>query len=127
MIGVEKVVVDVEDQERAKEFWTSSMGFEVIQDAPYGDERWLEVQSPDKGVVLVLNRTSTGPGDRASVPDMLPTSNVMFACEDIEGTYEQLIQRGVEFPQPPVRQPFGWYALFNDGEGNRFALSEAAG
>ena len=126
MIAVEKVVLDVDDQERAKEFWTSAMGFEVVQDAPYGEERWLEVRSPDDGVVLVLNRTSAGPGDRESVPPMLPTSNVMFACDDIERRYNELTQRGVEFPQPPVRQPFGWYALFKDGEGNRFALSEAS-
>ena len=126
MIAVEKVVLDVDDQERAKEFWTSAMGFEVVQDAPYGEERWLEVRSPDDGVVLVLNRTSAGPGDRESVPPMLPTSNVMLACDDIERMYNELTQRGVEFPQPPVRQPFGWYALFNDGVGNRFALSEAS-
>ena len=126
MIAVEKVVLDVDDQERAKEFWTSAMGFEVVQDAPYGEERWLEVRSPDDGVVLVLNRTSAGPGDRESVPPMLPTSNVMFACDDIERMYNELTQRGVEFPQPPVRQPFGWYALFKDGEGNRFALSDAS-
>ena len=126
MIAVEKVVLDVDDQERAKEFWTSAMGFEVVQDAPYGEERWLEVRSPDDGVVLVLNRTSAGPGDRESVPPMLPTSNVMLACDDIERMYNELTQRGVEFPQPPVRQPFGWYALFKDGEGNRFALSEAS-
>jgi predicted enzyme related to lactoylglutathione lyase len=127
MIAVEKVVLDVEDQERAREFWTSAMGFDVIQDAPYGEERWLEVQSPDNGVVLVLNRTSAGPGDRTAVPAELPTSNVMFACADIERTYTELTHRGVEFPQRPVRQPFGWYALFNDGEGNRFALSEIGG
>ena len=44
--GVSKVVIDVEDQERAKEFWTEKMGFELVQDVPYGNERWLEVRSP---------------------------------------------------------------------------------
>jgi hypothetical protein len=33
-----------------------------------------------------------------------------------------LTARGVEFPQPPVRQPFGSWSLFQDSEGNRFAL-----
>lgn len=38
-------------------------------------------------------------------------------------TYEQLRSRGVEFPQPPEEQPFGWWSMFEDLEGNRFALS----
>jgi predicted enzyme related to lactoylglutathione lyase len=33
-----------------------------------------------------------------------------------------LTARGVQFPQPPVQQPFGWWSLFADAEGNRFAL-----
>ena len=43
--GVGKVVLDVEDQERAKAFWTTVMGFELVQDAAYDGERWLEVSS----------------------------------------------------------------------------------
>jgi len=41
---VSKVVIEVQDQERAKAFLTERMGFELIQDAPYRKERWLEVR-----------------------------------------------------------------------------------
>jgi predicted enzyme related to lactoylglutathione lyase len=121
--GVDSVFVDVEDQERAKRFWTETMGFQVNQDAPYGEERWLEVRSPDGGVILVLGQSPTGPGDRAAVRPELPTSSVTFYCNDIEATYEELTARGVQFPQPPVQQSWGWWSLFLDEEGNRFALS----
>jgi predicted enzyme related to lactoylglutathione lyase len=121
--GVTKVVLDVEDQDRARDFWTTAMGFDLVMDTAYGDERWLEVRSPDDGVVLVLGRTSAGPGNRETVPDMLPTSNVMFYCADLPRTYDELTERGVEFSQPPVRQSFGWWSLFKDREGNRFALT----
>jgi predicted enzyme related to lactoylglutathione lyase len=121
--GLSKVVLDVEDQDRARAFWTEVMGFELVQDAPYGEGRWLEVRSPDRATILVLGRSSTGPGDRAAVAQGLPTSNVMFRCDDLAGTYRELRARGVEFPQPPVRQAFGWWSLFADTEGNRFALA----
>jgi len=118
--GVAQVVVEVEDQDRAKQFWTEKMGFELAQDAPYGEERWLEVRTPDKAVVLVLGVRR---GERPTAPHpSLPTSNVMFYAEDLQQTYEELTTRGVQFPQPPVQQPFGWWSLFQDPDGNRFAL-----
>jgi lactoylglutathione lyase len=118
--GVTQVVIEVEDQDRAKRFWTEQLGFELVQDAPYGQERWLEVRTPDKAVVLVLGMRQ---GERPTAPHpSLPTSNVMFYAEDLQQTYQELTARGVQFPQPPVRQPFGWWSLFQDSEGNRFAL-----
>jgi len=118
--GVTQVVIEVEDQDRAKRFWTEQLGFEAVQDAPYGNERWLEVRTPDQAVVVVLG---VHQGERPAAPHPgLPTSNVMFYAEDLQQTYQELTARGVQFPQPPVRQPFGWWSLFQDSEGNRFAL-----
>ena len=120
---VSKVVIQVEDQERAKAFWTDTMGFALVQDVPYGHERWLEVRAPG-GTTLVLElRAPDRPGPRAS-SELLPTSNVMFGCTDVLATYEELSARGVAFPQPPVQQPFGWWSMFGDTEGNRFALGQ---
>jgi predicted enzyme related to lactoylglutathione lyase len=118
--GVTKVVVEVDDQERAKRFWTEQLGFELVQDTPYGEERWLEVRTPDKAVILVLGLRQ-GERPPAQHPS-LPTSNVFFYAEDLQQTYQELRARGVEFPQPPVEQPFGWWSLFQDSEGTRFAL-----
>jgi len=117
--GVSKVVIKVDDQARALRFWTETMGFALRRDATYGEERWVEVTTPDDGLILVLSpRREEGP----DAPDMLPTSNVFFCCDDLARTYEELRSRGVEFPQPPVELSFGWWSLFQDQEGNRFAL-----
>jgi hypothetical protein len=45
--AVSKVVLGVRVQDRAKEFWTESIGFELVQDPGDGQERWVEVRSPD--------------------------------------------------------------------------------
>jgi catechol 2,3-dioxygenase-like lactoylglutathione lyase family enzyme len=58
--GVSKVVIEVQDQERAKAFWIETMGFELVQDARYGEERWLEVRSPDQATDLVLELRTGG-------------------------------------------------------------------
>jgi lactoylglutathione lyase len=119
IVGVSKVVIEVDDQARALGFWTETLGFELHQDTPYGEERWIEVRTPDDGLILVLSPRQAAP---PSVCDTLPTSNVFFCCDDLLKTYDELHSRGVEFPQPPVRLSFGWWSMFQDEEGNRFAL-----
>lgn len=114
--GVSKVVIEVHDQDRAKAFWIETMGFELVQDAPYGEERWLEVRSPDQATDLVLE-LRTGELAGRDLTETLPTSNVMFRCDNLRATYEELSARGVEFPQPPVQMPFGSWSMFNDSEG----------
>ena len=121
--GVSKVVVPVDDQERARDFWTTKLGFEVVRDESYGDERWVEVRPPDGSPVLVLSpRAAAEP--RNDVPDQLPHSPVLFNCPDIEATYVKLRERGVRFPVPPARMHFGWWALFEDDDGTRYALGQ---
>lgn len=122
--GVSKVVIEVEDQDRAKRFWTETMGFALVQDAPYEGERWLEVRCPDGATNLVLELRAAKPADRRVTPKHLPTSNVLFRCDDLTATYEELAARGVDFPQPPMQQPFGSWSMFHDSEGNRFALEQ---
>ncbi len=121
--GVSKVVVPVGDQNAAKEFWTSAMGFSVERDDTYGDERWIEVRPPDQRLILVLSPRSPGE-PRREVPDNLPHSDLFFNCADIMQTYAELTDRGVRFPLPPARQHFGWWALFEDNEGTRYALGQ---
>jgi predicted enzyme related to lactoylglutathione lyase len=116
--GVSKVVIGVEDQARALDFWTETLGFELHQDASYGDERRVEVRTPDKGLILVLSPRH----DDRSAADRLPTSSVVFYCDDLAATYEVLRSRGVKFPPPPVELSFGWWSMFQDHEGNCFAL-----
>jgi predicted enzyme related to lactoylglutathione lyase len=122
--GISQVIVPVDDQERAKEFWTSKIGFEVATDAPYGEGgRWIEVRPPDGTPLLVLSpRRADEP--RPEAPDELPHSPVFFTCDDIEQTHRELSERGVAFPTPPTKMDFGWWALFEDADGTRYALGQ---
>lgn len=121
--NVSKVVMPVEDQQAALEFWTTTIGFTAGRDETYGDERWIEVRPPHQDLLLVLSpRRADEP--RRAVPDSLPHSDLFFNCADIEQTYAELSRRGVRFPLPPARQQFRWWALFEDNEGTRYALGQ---
>ena len=49
--------------------------------------------------------------------------NLAFQADDVEATYREMKARGVEFPQAPKRESWGTGALFQDPDGNTFALS----
>lgn len=123
--GVRKIIIPVDDEEGAQEFWTSRLGFEVTRDERYGEgQRWLEVAPPNRSVVLVLSRRH--PEDRRpDVPPQLPHSPVFFECDDIQQTHRELTARGVTFPAAPMKMPFGWWAMFEDNDGTRYALSQS--
>ena len=119
--GVRSVGIYVGDQERAKAFWTEQMGFELVQDNPFGEgERWIEVQPPDKGTILVLY---TPPEAKELVGTF---SNVLFHAEDINKTHEELTERGVEFVEEPSQQFWGWWAMFKDPDGNTYGLGQSS-
>ena len=63
--GISQVVLEVDDQDRELEFWTTTLGFALVQDAPYGDDRWVEVRTPDGAVTVVL---ALRRGDRPTAP-----------------------------------------------------------
>jgi lactoylglutathione lyase len=124
--GVNQVILYVEDQEQAKQFWVDKLGFTLAEDSPYGEERWLSVISPDGATKLVLNKREPN-WTHPDVRDGIPHSNVFFYADDVEKTYRELTEKGVNFPEPPSKQFFGWWSMFEDPDGTRYALGQKWG
>jgi len=50
-----RVMVPVADQDEAIAFYTSTLGFSLVADVPFGDgERWVEVGPPGGGAAIAL-------------------------------------------------------------------------
>ncbi len=110
--------IPIADADRALAFWTKQMGFEVATDQPMGPgRRWIELRIAHASTRVVLF-TPDGHEDRIG-----SFFNGSFACDDVEATHRQLSARGVEFIEPPTKQPWGTFAKFRDPDGNTFVLS----
>jgi predicted enzyme related to lactoylglutathione lyase len=116
--AVKFVSVYVTDQDRALAFYTQKLGFTIATDQPMGpDARWIELRIPGAETALVV------------VKPMMPEHrvggfmNMAFVADDVQKTYEELSSRGVEFTQPPKTESWGTGAVFQDPDGNTFALS----
>jgi lactoylglutathione lyase len=124
MTGVRLVVVPVDDQDQAKAFGRPDR----LRRHP---RPTLRQRALDRGD---LARAIRGPGaqllvpdePRRQVPEELAQSDLIFTCDDLQQTYQQLTERRMRFPAPPTRMPFGWWSRFEDPDGNgiRVALGQ---
>jgi predicted enzyme related to lactoylglutathione lyase len=115
---VKFVSIPTRDQDSALAFWTQKVGFRVMSDQPFSEsQRWIELAIGSSDTRFVLF-TPEGHEDRVG-----SFFNGSLACDDVEATYRELSERGVEFVSPPEKQPWGTFAMFKDPDGNRFVLS----
>jgi len=98
------VIVPVSDQDRAIEFYTDMLGFELRGDSPYGDgDRWVEVAPPGAATTIAL--VPPRQGQSVGVP-----TNMGLSTEDVDADHESLKARGADVddvmrmgdPVPPM-------------------------
>ena len=131
--SIAHVTVYVLDQEEALEFYRDKLGFEVGMDITIeGGFRWLTVfakTQPD--LELVLAEPKEGPmftKDSAEKIRALVSEGAfgvgVFATDNCQETYEELVTKGVEFTLPPTEQFYGIEAMGKDNSGNWFSLTQ---
>lgn len=119
--------VCVDDQAKALEFYTKTLGFVVKHDIPMGEHSWITVVSADEpdGVELAIE-PNAHPASRvfqeALMADGIPFT--AFSVDDIEAEVARLKELGVNFTQPPMKAGGAKMAVFDDTCGNLIQLIE---
>jgi catechol 2,3-dioxygenase-like lactoylglutathione lyase family enzyme len=123
MIGnmwVESVSVPVGDQNRAKQFYVDTLGFELLVDNTWRDGmRWSEVAPEGSATSLLLVTWQAG-----MLPGMYRV--IVLATDEIHTVHQELLTRGVDFELPPTQTPRGTQAMFRDPDGNPLMFWEYA-
>lgn len=122
----------VADQDRALDFYTKKLGFEVRTDANLGGFRWLTVGPKDqRDLEIVLMPIAPSPmmdeATCAQLRELLAKGALgagVFRTTDCKKSYEELRAKGVEFTSEPSERPYGIEALFKDDSGNWFSLTQ---
>lgn len=121
--------VFVNDQAQALRFYTEVLGFQVKNDVPVGEDRWLTVVSPadPDGTELLLEPSghpAVKPFRDALVADGIPYTS--FAVDDVRAEFERLQGLGVRFTQEPVEMGPVTVAVFDDTCGNLIQIAHTA-
>lgn len=119
------VSIYVSDQQRAKEFYTQTLGFELREDAPLypgAETRWIAVAPPGAITEAILYIPDENWEHYKGVVGK--SQSLTFSVDDMNATYADLKARGVKFVSEPDAQPWGTYATIEDSEGNTLLLVE---
>ncbi|MFF5125596.1 VOC family protein [Streptomyces syringium] len=111
--------VPVADQERAKDFYVDTVGFELLADQPGVHGRWLQVapKGADTSIVLVDWFPTMPPGS---------IHGLLLSTTDVDADCARLRERGVDVDGPKAT-PWGRQATFSDPDGNVLGLNQPAG
>lgn len=128
MIRVQLTSILVNDQDRARRFYTEVLGFQIKHDIPMGGASWLTVVAPDapEGVELLLEPTghpASAVMQQALYKDGVPLTQLY--TDDLRAEHQRLVALGVTFRSEPKQMGPVIFADFDDTCGNLIRLVEA--
>ncbi|MFG6495665.1 VOC family protein [Fictibacillus sp. UD] len=120
---VGQIMVYVNNQDKAVDFWTKKVGFSVISEEDNGQGmRWIEVApSKDAETSIILH-------NKEFVAKMSPglnlgTPSLMFFTENLDQLHNELSSKSITVGEI-VNMPSGRVFNFADHEENYFAVME---
>jgi lactoylglutathione lyase len=115
----------VNDQERARKFYTEVLGMEVRADEPLfpgASARWLAVAPPGAKTEIILYLPDDSWDHYRQVVGK--SQALTLEASDMEEVHRTLTARGVKFVQEPQKQLWGTFGIIEDSEGNMLILAE---
>ncbi len=120
--AVATICIFVNDQDKAKAFYTDKLGFELRQDAPMGESRWIAVTPKGALTEVILYKLDDNWKHYRQV--MGKSQALTFNVTDMAALYEDLKAKGVRITQEPDAQPWGTYMMILDEDDNGLLLVE---
>jgi len=120
--AVATICIFVDDQDKAKAFYTDVLGFELHQDSPMGESRWIAVAPKGARTEVILYKMDQNWEHYRQV--MGKSQAITFNVTDIKALHADLKAKGVRITQEPDPQPWGTYMMILDQDGNALLMVE---
>jgi catechol 2,3-dioxygenase-like lactoylglutathione lyase family enzyme len=117
MSRIAVVSVPVADQDRAAAFYSTYLGFEVIEDEAMGPTmRWVQLGSGDEFTTITLTTWF----------DTMPAGSItglMIDVDDADATRAKMVADGIECSELDD-QPWGRHFMAKDPDGNGLVIAK---
>jgi len=116
MPGVSVVSVPVSDQDRAASYYTSYLGFRIVEDQQMGpDMRWVQLGCDGQATTITLTTWF----------DQMPAGSIaglLIDVEDVDGVHAQMTGDGLEC-SALGDEPWGRFFMTKDPDGNGLVVA----
>jgi catechol 2,3-dioxygenase-like lactoylglutathione lyase family enzyme len=129
---LDKITIVVDDYDRAIEFFTGMLGFDLAEDSPSltndgRPKRWVVVRPPGGETGIELARADDERQAAATGNQVGGRVGFFLRVDDFDAAYQRMTAVGVEFRGAPRTESYGRVAVFVDIAGNRWDLLGPAG
>jgi catechol 2,3-dioxygenase-like lactoylglutathione lyase family enzyme len=116
----------VNDYDEAITFYTEKLNFRLIEDTTLSEsKRWVIVAPPGSGQCSLLLAKATGEQQRKAIGNQTGGRVFLFLHTDnFFRDYQAMLEKGIRFIRPPVKELYGTVAVFEDLYGNLWDLIE---
>ena len=125
--SVVHIALVVDDYDKAIEFYTQTLDFELHEDTyvPEQDKRWVLITPPRSyGCAILLARASNEEQQKAIGNQAGGRVFLFLSTDNFWRDYKNYRDKGVIFIREPAEFEYGTVAVFEDIYGNRWDLIE---
>lgn len=127
---LQTVSIFVDDQQHALDFYTGTLGFELVDDIPLGEHRWLTVVEAGKPDATQISLEPKAHPAAVAYTEALAADGIpccVMGVDDVQAEYDRLVAAGVAFTQPPTDLGPVTVAVLDDTCGNLLQLAQFTG
>ena len=124
MQSIAFVSIVVRDYDEALAFFTTALGFDLVEDSALeGGKRWVVVAPKGtRGTALLLARAATPEQERHIGNQTGGRVFLFLHTDDFWSDYNAMKSRGVLFREEPREEAYGTVVVFEDLYGNKWDL-----
>lgn len=116
----------VADYDEAIEFYTQKLHFDLVEDTQLSPtKRWVLVRPKGASESALLLAKAANDEQQSRIGNQTGGRVFLFlSTDDFWRDYQLYLDNGVKFVRPPVEEPYGTVAVFEDLYGNWWDLIE---
>jgi len=121
------VTIVIPDYDQAIAWYTTVLGFQLIEDIPQASgKRWVVIAPAAARTSRILLARATSERQLAAIGNQTGGRVGFFlTSDDFQGDFRDFSSRGVQFLENPRQESYGWVVQFADPWGNKYDLLEA--
>ena len=125
MNKIKIISILVLDQAAAIEFYTKKLGFELLEDKPFGESRWVTVALSSQHDLTLALELATSAEEKSLVGKQAGSHALLgLDTSDCLADYRRMKALGVKFLGEPQSGPWGTGVQLEDLYGNKLFLSQ---